>query len=367
MFQKFQQLKKFTRLLPVYIIVLSIFGTLFLVRREQQIRQFASEGTPTPAENMIQNISVTPALTATVISINNSQFTPQDVTIVASTSVTWINNDTIAHTVTYVDSQNLSESFDSGSIAPGQSYAHTFTTPGKDYTYHCTIHPTMTATIHTVASVTPTAALTPTITATPSPTMTSPTPTATPTPTIPPGDTVFHLTVCPHGIGNCGDNANIASPSGGNKNPLHPARIITVNVYDVNNTLVATDHGTLVYSSSSANFQGNIDAGLLATGFYRLQVTMTQYLQRTITQIQQITKAQTNAITVTTLVTGDINNDNKLDILDYNILANCYSDLHPAKSCTAAQKLAADLNDDGAVNFIDYNLFIRELANQLGD
>ena len=63
-----------------------------------------------------------------------------------------------------------------------------------------------------------------------------------------------------------------------------------------------------------------------------------------------------------TLVVGDTNNDNKLDVQDYSLLMGCYSDLLPAKNCTLASKPLSDLNDDTAVNQTDYNLFYRELS-----
>jgi hypothetical protein len=53
---------------------------------------------------------------------------------------------------------------------------------------------------------------------------------------------------------------------------------------------------------------------------------------------------------------GDINEDNVLNILDYNLLLNCYSDLSPQRGpCDANQKAAADLTDDGRVQQFDYN------------
>jgi hypothetical protein len=56
-----------------------------------------------------------------------------------------------------------------------------------------------------------------------------------------------------------------------------------------------------------------------------------------------------------------------LNILDYNLLLNGYSELLPAKGpCNGLQKMAADLNDDGAVNQFDYKLFLRVINNQGG-
>ena len=50
-------------------------------------------------------------------------------------TVTWVNLDSAAHTVT-------SASFDSSSLAKGQSYKFTFNQAGT-FKYHCTVHPSM--------------------------------------------------------------------------------------------------------------------------------------------------------------------------------------------------------------------------------
>jgi plastocyanin len=57
---------------------------------------------------------------------------PLDVPV--NTQVTWTNNDSVPHTVTADDG-----SFDSGTLQPGQTFSHTFTSAGK-VTYHCAIH-----------------------------------------------------------------------------------------------------------------------------------------------------------------------------------------------------------------------------------
>ena len=59
------------------------------------------------------------------------------VSLAAGATVTWYNADTETHTVTADDG-----SFDSGLIAPGESWSHTFTSAGSQR-YHCTPHPWM--------------------------------------------------------------------------------------------------------------------------------------------------------------------------------------------------------------------------------
>jgi len=63
------------------------------------------------------------------------------VVIGVNSTIMWMNNDSMPHTVT-----SDSGVFDSGEIAAGHSWNHTFTAPGT-YTYHCTYHYWMTGTV----------------------------------------------------------------------------------------------------------------------------------------------------------------------------------------------------------------------------
>lgn len=194
-----------------------------------------------------------------------------------------------------------------------------------------------------------------------------PTPTniISPTPTIPAGNTVFGVTVYLHGIGNGGDNAN--PNSGGNPNPLHKSKPITITVFNASNQLVMTVQGNLLYLTGDGKFGGYIDMGMLASGNYLAKIRTDGFLTRQISGIITVTQGQINNISSVSLIAGDINNDNQLDILDYNILISCFGIKQNASSCTAAptqKSSGADINDDGSVDGIDYNLFLRELSVQ---
>lgn len=78
--------------------------------------------------------------------IQSSSFNPGTRTITAGTKVTWRNNDNIPHTVTSGTPGNSSGVFDSGSMAPGETFEHTFTQAGT-FSYFCSIHTGMTASI----------------------------------------------------------------------------------------------------------------------------------------------------------------------------------------------------------------------------
>jgi hypothetical protein len=219
----------------------------------------------------------------------------------------------------------------------------------------------------------PTSTPTITPTATPNPTST-PTPTPTPihpptsTPTSVPNSTKISLNVFIHGIGNSGDNTNPTNFSLSNKNPLVKNRTLDVQIINNLNQIVAQSTASLSYDSTTGSFKGTADLGnsFPSTGSYNIKAKGSTQLRRLIPGIQTITIGQTNSIPDITIITGDINSDNVLNILDYNLLIGCYSDLAPATSCTTTNKILTDLNDNGSVNQFDYNLFLRELAVQLG-
>ncbi|MGH2585000.1 MAG: cytochrome P460 family protein [Dehalococcoidia bacterium] len=65
-------------------------------------------------------------------------FLPDTITVPAGTTVTWINNDVVPHTVTAGDG-----SWDSGKMLYGFSFSQRFDTPGT-FQFNCSIHPVMT-------------------------------------------------------------------------------------------------------------------------------------------------------------------------------------------------------------------------------
>lgn len=71
-------------------------------------------------------------------------YDPSSLTITAGTTVSWMNNDSVPHTVTEgVPGGSSASKFDSGIMGPGQTFKHTFTEAGI-VNYFCTIHPFMT-------------------------------------------------------------------------------------------------------------------------------------------------------------------------------------------------------------------------------
>ena len=77
----------------------------------------------------------------TEVKIDKFAFAPQRVVVKAGTTVTWINDEDIPHTVA-----SSTKLFKSNALDTKDKFSFTFTTPGA-YEYFCSLHPHMTGTI----------------------------------------------------------------------------------------------------------------------------------------------------------------------------------------------------------------------------
>ncbi|MGB3681448.1 MAG: plastocyanin/azurin family copper-binding protein [Rubrobacteraceae bacterium] len=67
---------------------------------------------------------------------DSTSFVPSNIAVSPGTTVRWVNEDSIAHTVTSTDPEGL---FDSGEVAAGESFEFTFEEAGE-VAYVCVIH-----------------------------------------------------------------------------------------------------------------------------------------------------------------------------------------------------------------------------------
>lgn len=75
------------------------------------------------------------------LSLTNTAYSPNPITVQRGGTVTWTNNDNTSHTST-----SDSGAWNSGTIAPGATFTMSFPTAGS-FPYHCTIHPNMVGTV----------------------------------------------------------------------------------------------------------------------------------------------------------------------------------------------------------------------------
>jgi plastocyanin len=106
----------------------------------QMSANLLAQSTSVMEESATEEIaSLTAENANTVISIKDFAFSPDEIMIEKGETVTWKNEDAIAHTVT-------GSTFSSGTLNAGDSYSYSFTDDGT-FEYTCSFHPQMTGKI----------------------------------------------------------------------------------------------------------------------------------------------------------------------------------------------------------------------------
>ena len=77
------------------------------------------------------------------VSIDNFHFVPEELTVPAGTTVTWVNADDVPHTASSTSKPSV---FDSKALDTDDKFSFQFKTPGV-YEYFCKVHPHMTGKI----------------------------------------------------------------------------------------------------------------------------------------------------------------------------------------------------------------------------
>lgn len=222
------------------------------------------------------------------------------------------------------------------------------------------------------ASPLPTPPPSPSVSPQPSPTP-PPSPSAepSPSPSGEPGINRLNLAIGLHGLGSVGDNANPDSKNS-NKDPKNKSRNFTIEIRKSSNEDSTTTNGVLNYDGASGLFKGSVDLG---TPFipdplgYLVFIKSPGYLKDPIPGVWRIAEGVNDQPSALNLITGDVNDDNVIDLLDYSKLISCsvFSKTVPDDCVSETDGInTSDLNDDGIVDQDDLALLLREWANQHG-
>jgi amicyanin len=86
-----------------------------------------------------------PVTGVTHMNMQNFAYQMANIQVRVGTTVTWTNQDSVPHSITFKNGMK-----DSGLLSQGQSFSYMFNTPGT-YQYYCTVHPYMVATVTVVS------------------------------------------------------------------------------------------------------------------------------------------------------------------------------------------------------------------------
>jgi plastocyanin len=127
-------------------VVVAVIGSFFA---------FANQAPPAAVHSSTSGVTVAMPSGAGVPPANwgpsvgyvfaDTSYFPDTVVVVmgVNNTVTWVNQDTAPHTVTFtVVPSGVTTKIDSGNVPQGGTFTYTFTVAGN-YTYYCTYHPWM--------------------------------------------------------------------------------------------------------------------------------------------------------------------------------------------------------------------------------
>lgn len=202
-----------------------------------------------------------------------------------------------------------------------------------------------------------------------------------PTQAVVPGHTGLSFSVALPGIAQKLDNND------DNPKPVNSSRIARLQIYNSSNAPMLQSLGipaldangrpvsdppaagekrSLAFNPTNYKFEGAIDLGTgFTTGSYTLKLGLDNSLKKQLGGIITITQGLvSNTSTSTLLVPGDINQDNSVDIQDYNTFIACYRNL---PICTPDIRAFADLNDNGEIDTNDEAILKRGFQVRNGD
>jgi plastocyanin len=102
----------------------------------------ATNASTTGATGGSSTVSIVPGSS----SLTTDSYAPNPVQVSTGATVTWTNDDAQPHTATSGQNATPDGTFDSGIMAPGATFSHTFTAAGE-YPYFCLLHPNMVGTV----------------------------------------------------------------------------------------------------------------------------------------------------------------------------------------------------------------------------
>ena len=130
-------MKKSVGIIIAVVVVVGVVVGLVLMNHN------SSKDNMSNMSSSSNNSSSSSSVATDKVTISNFAFSPSSITIKKGTTVTWTNQDSVAHTIVETDGKIGP---DSQTIDNGKSYSFTYNTTGT-FAYHCSIHPSMTGTV----------------------------------------------------------------------------------------------------------------------------------------------------------------------------------------------------------------------------
>lgn len=147
-----------------------------------------------------------------------------------------------------------------------------------------------------------------------------------------------------------------------NKTVKEPNRQVQIQLVRAGSTTPITASGTLAFNGSA--YAGYVIVPSVTAGSYQIKARLNNTLYKVIPGIYTIQDQSSINTSPVALNSGDVNQDNRIDLFDYNIILGC---VQKKSSCTQTFRSLSDLDSNGVVEAEDYNIFLTQLDFREGD
>lgn len=151
-----------------------------------------------------------------------------------------------------------------------------------------------------------------------------------------------------------------------NSSPRHPDKKVELTIYNRSFEKITDLAGFVSYDLAQGVFRGIafIEKPIPDDRYY-IKLRVPGYKDRMSDTAQKIISGTENVIETFSMKAGDINFDNSINTLDYNIMKNCMGATRPDSDSRNIYNLHCDLNDDLEVDQTDLEILINGLSESL--
>lgn len=152
-----------------------------------------------------------------------------------------------------------------------------------------------------------------------------------------------------------------------NTSPRHPDKQVELTIYNRSFEKIADLDGFVSYNSDQGIFRGiaYIEKPISDDKYY-IKLRVPGYKDQMPETAQKIISGQANDLEDFLMQAGDINFDNSINALDYNIMKNCLTDTQTDNDNQNIHSYRCDINDDLTVDQADLELLKNGLSGIIG-
>lgn len=145
-----------------------------------------------------------------------------------------------------------------------------------------------------------------------------------------------------------------------NTHPKRTTRYAKMFLVNAKNFVTTSYDVALRYEESDGSFVGTLIVPDIDTGMYKVQMKVDGYLLSEFSESKFLAVGSEYFFVPVRLFAGDVNNDGRVSVVDYNLMLSCSIIAAESGTCSKQARILADLDDNGRVDENDQFIFIKQ-------